>query len=141
MERATRGASAVSPRAIGLVALGGGLGTLARFALGEAISANQHLVILGINLVGAFALGAIVMLLAGKRPNLQLFLGTGICGGFTTYSAFAVGVGELMLTGLGWAAFGLALATVLGGLLATLLGVWIGTTLRTRLVRGDRDHD
>ncbi|MFC5338152.1 fluoride efflux transporter FluC [Leucobacter denitrificans] len=138
MSQATGGAKLITPRALGLVALGGGLGTLARFALGEAIPADQHLVILGINILGAFVLGLIAMLLAGKRPNVLLFASTGLCGGFTTYSAFAVGVAELALMGQGLAALGLAVATVVGGFIATGLGVWIGTALRTLRSRGQR---
>jgi CrcB protein len=70
-----------------LVAVGGVLGSLARWALTEAFPGLGTT--LGINVVGSFALG----LLVGLRPHGRLsrpFLGTGVLGGFTTFSALAV---------------------------------------------------
>ena len=46
-----------------------------------------------INILGAFAIGAITALgakTAGLDPRLTLLLKTGICGGFTTFSTFAL---------------------------------------------------
>lgn len=117
-------------RDVALVGGGGAVGTLARYLLGVGFPGSEHVVILGINLSGALLLGLIVSLLAGRHPRLQLLLGTGLCGGFTTYSAFAVGVAELATAALPWSALGLAIATVLGGVLATLIGVWIGGAVR-----------
>ena len=115
-----------------LVGLGGAAGTLGRYALGAVLPYSEPLTILGVNLVGALVLGTLVTLLAGLHPRLQLFLGTGLCGGFTTYSAFAVGTVEY--AGAPLAAVVLALGTVVGGVAATMAGVWIGSALR-------RSHD
>ncbi len=72
---------------LGVVALGGAVGSLARYGL---VLAAPHLATtLAINVVGSFLLGALVAL----RPNRRLsgaFLGSGVLGGFTTFSAFAV---------------------------------------------------
>jgi CrcB protein len=70
-----------------LVAVGGVVGSLARFGLSHAW---PHLVAtFAINVVGAFALGALV----ARRPPehwSRPLIGTGVLGGFTTFSALAV---------------------------------------------------
>lgn len=90
--------SRVGPRTVGLVALGGAGGTSARYLLTELLpTPGFPFVTLLINVVGALLLGALVGLLgrlAVTRPvasdGLRLLLGTGLLGGFTTYSALAV---------------------------------------------------
>ncbi|WP_371740714.1 CrcB family protein, partial [Frigoribacterium sp. CFBP 13712] len=86
-------------RFIGLVALGGTIGTGLREALALSFPAapgSIPVTILLINVVGAFALGLLLESLmrrgpdAGRRRDLRLFIGTGVLGGFTTYSALAV---------------------------------------------------
>lgn len=55
-----------------------------------------------INILGAFAIGAITALgakTAGLDPRLTLLLKTGICGGFTTFSTFALETAGLMQSG------------------------------------------
>lgn len=57
---------------------------------------------LAVNLLGAFAIGLITALAAKHpdiNPRLILFLKTGICGGFTTFSTFALETGNLMQAG------------------------------------------
>jgi CrcB protein len=110
---------------LGLVALGGALGTAARagltLTLGEALGPALVPIV---NVVGAFALGAVIGLLSrgpssSRARAVQHFLGTGMLGGFTTYSALAVdstdpaqlawGVATVVVgTGAAWA--GLLLA-------------------------------
>jgi CrcB protein len=78
------------------VAGGGALGSLLRFAIGRAFPTAAGALpwaTLGINVLGSFALG----LLAGTSlarpdasPALRAFLGVGLLGGFTTFSAFSV---------------------------------------------------
>lgn len=71
------------------VAAGGALGALLRDAL---VQAYPHLVTtLVINVVGSFLLG---LLLVRHRDDerLRAFVGTGVLGGFTTWSALAVQV-------------------------------------------------
>lgn len=76
----------------------------------------------GVNIVGSFALGVVVGLLADRHPLARGFLGTGVLGGFTTYSAFAVQTATL-LASLPLAAVGLGVGSVLLGLAAAALGV------------------
>ncbi|WP_210506419.1 CrcB family protein [Naasia sp. SYSU D00057] len=118
------------PRArdLGLVAAGGAVGTGLRYAIIEALpSGGAPLAILAINVAGALALGALLEVL-GSRPGpvssrLRLLLGTGVLGGFTTYSALALDTvsfagapliaaayaGGTLVAGLGAASAGIAL--------------------------------
>ena len=56
------------------------------------------------NIIGAFVIGLVVAFGAKKdwNPQLILFLKVGICGGFTTFSSFALETNQLMERGSGW---------------------------------------
>jgi CrcB protein len=76
--------------------MGGALGAMCRHLLGllpVKPESGFPLITLFINLVGAFCIGLIAVL-AGKMgkfdPRLLLFLKTGVCGGFTTFSTFSL---------------------------------------------------
>lgn len=109
-----------------LVALGGGLGASLRFVLAHYLD-RQHLDnqwptgTLVVNVLGSFLLGLFVALsLSGTWLAL---LGTGFCGGLTTYSAFAVqtvGLGRRRGTAY-------ALVTVAAGLAAAYAGFSLGS--------------
>ncbi len=78
------------------VAGGGALGSLLRFALGRAFPTAPGALpwtTLGINVVGSLALGLLAGLSLARpegSPALRAFLGVGLLGGFTTFSAFSV---------------------------------------------------
>lgn len=129
-ERTIRGG--VSGVALALVLVGGAAGSLARYAVGLALPDAAELATLLVNLAGAFVLGWLAGWLRGARPRTYLLLGTGFCGGFTTYSTFAVGVLGLMLSGSLLHALLLALATVVGGLIATVAGLALGERMPGR---------
>ncbi|WP_248243385.1 fluoride efflux transporter FluC [Microbacterium kunmingense] len=80
------------------------------------------------NVVGSLVLGIVVALLGDRRPRLRAFAGTGVLGGFTTYSTFAVQTVQLTADAAA-AAVLLALASLLLGLLAALGGLVIGRRL------------
>ena len=118
---------------VGLVALGGALGSVARYGVG-ALAAQ----LLGtafpwgtllVNLSGSFLIALIMHLaLTGTAISLELriFLTTGIMGGFTTYSSFNYETLALLEARAYWLA-GLNLAgTVLGCLVAGVLGLAAG---------------
>lgn len=118
-------------RFLGLVAIGGTFGTAARHLLGDAIG-TAHDFPLGtflINVVGAFALGALLEGLArhgadaGHRRTLRLLFGTGFMGGFTTYSSLAFDSDALLRSDHAGLGITYALATVIAGLIASVTGI------------------
>lgn len=129
------GASALTFSALALVGVGGAVGTLARYLLAAALPLHSSTAVLAINVAGSFVLGLLVAGFARRAPRLQLLLGTGFCGGFTTYSALAVGVAELARLGSAGGALALALGTVVAAALATVVGVWAGTAWSRAVMR------
>lgn len=119
------------PALVASVAAGGALGSLARYGLSLALPARDGWPVgtMVENLLGAFLLGLLLQLLlrAGhetpRRRWLRLTLGTGVLGGFTTYSALALELHGLLADGRPWLALGYAAVTVLGGALACLAGI------------------
>jgi CrcB protein len=85
-----------------------------------------------VNVAGAFALGLLLAALArrgpdrGRRRMLRLLLGTGLLGGFTTYSTLAVDTAGLLGAGGLVAGGGSALLTVVAGLGGAALGDRLG---------------
>ena len=124
-----------------LVALGGAVGSAGRAAIALALPGSPLAATLLVNVVGAFALGALVAVLdgagrgrAGRRQGrlhrARLLLGTGLCGGFTTYSAVAVQAAELVRDSAMLAAAGYALLTLAVGTSATVAGLVLGSRVR-----------
>lgn len=126
--------------AIGLVVLGGAVGTLLRFLLALVVPAwgGMPLGIFLINVTGAFALGWLLEALTrggpdvGGRRAARLLVGTGVLGGYTTYSTFAVGTDGLLQTAQVGASAVYGLATVIVGAAASVAGVAIGAALARR---------
>ncbi|MBA8792876.1 CrcB protein [Friedmanniella endophytica] len=125
-------------RYVGAVAVGGTVGTAARDGLSTAFPAEHEVswAIFWINIAGALMLGVLLEHLAhrgpdeGRRRTLRLLLGTGVLGGFTTYSTLATSTAVLFLGGRGLAGTGYALLTVLAGAIATGLGLAIAGWVR-----------
>jgi len=103
------------------VALGAAFGAPLRYALGHWFDADLPLGTIAANVAGSFLLGWFTALaLAG---NAEALLGTGFCGGLTTYSAFVVqahdrGPRRGAMT---------ALLTVVPAIALCALGFWLGT--------------
>jgi len=70
------------------VALGAASGAPIRYLVGLWLDRRLHWGTLAVNLVGSFVLGVLVG--AAVEGRWFALLGTGFCGGLTTYSAFAV---------------------------------------------------
>jgi CrcB protein len=114
------------------VGIGGALGSLARYGayrLWPASPGGWPVPTFTVNLLGSFAIGLIYMYVAARgasADNARLFWMTGVLGGFTTYSAFALESALLGFTAIG--ALYIA-ATVTGCLLAAVAGLKMGTFL------------
>jgi CrcB protein len=112
------------------IALGGALGAVGRHALSSQVAqlagTGFPWGILIVNVLGCFAMGVIVELSALKlslAPEIRAFLTTGILGGFTTFSAFALDSALLIERGdLVPAALYVA-ASVLGSITALFAGL------------------
>ncbi|MFD4958061.1 CrcB family protein [Microbacterium sp. NPDC058389] len=116
----------VDPRVLGATVLGGAVGVLAR-GLIIAPAADPSAVpwlTLAINGVGSLLLGVVVGWLDDRHPLARAFLGTGVMGGFTTYSAFAVATALWVSTP--WLAGALAAASLVAGVAGAVIGLFIG---------------
>ena len=128
---------------IGLVAVGGMVGTAAREALVLVIPPLGviPIAIFAINITGALFLGALLESLArrgtdeGGRRTVRLLVGTGFAGGFTTYSSFAVDAAILLSTGFVGAGIAYAVGTILAGAAATFVGIATASALHRRSSR------
>ena len=117
---------------VALVAVGGVIGSLGRFALERALPWGGGLpwATLLVNLIGALAIGVVVTTIAELRPWIRPFAVPGVLGGFTTFSAFALQTGVL-LDGEEFAVAAVYIAvTIIGGLLAVAVGAALGPRLR-----------
>lgn len=123
-----------------LIGLGGALGTIARYALSFwtlSISKELPWGTILINIVGSFIIGffGTLTLAQGKFPvseNARLFVMVGLCGGFTTFSAFSLQTLDLLRGGA-------ALRAMLNIILSVTLcvaAVAIGHTLAALLNGG-----
>jgi CrcB protein len=117
-----------------IVCAGGALGSGARYLVStwaaRVLGADFPRGTLIVNVTGSFVL-AFVFAVPGSRlsPEVRLFLGAGICGGYTTYSSFNTETLALLDQGsAGLAAANLAV-TVLGCLVAGLAGLALGRWL------------
>ena len=107
-----------------LVAGGGALGAVLRFAVDSgAPDALFPWATMAINVIGAFALGALPALAVVRRSRqVTLTLGPGVLGGFTTVSAWAGQTRALADDGHAGLAGVYLVATIAVGLLAAALG-------------------
>ncbi|MCA1662432.1 MAG: fluoride efflux transporter CrcB [Novosphingobium sp.] len=120
--------------AAGLVALGGAVGSVARYQMGRgmtallgpaAVSAFPWAT-LAVNVVGSLAMGLLAGWLArhgSGGEGARLLLGVGLLGGFTTFSAFSLELMLLIERGQAGSAFAYAAISVLAGLTALYLGL------------------
>lgn len=122
---------------VAVVSAGGVLGALARYALGVAYPhrpAGFPWATFGVNVSGCFLIGVLVVLVADVWPGRRLlrpFLGTGVLGGYTTFSTAMVDVVHLGAAG----AWPTAVLYLAGTLLAALAAVHAGLGV-TRSVLG-----
>ncbi|MBC7936936.1 MAG: fluoride efflux transporter CrcB [Rhizobacter sp.] len=110
-----------------LVAAGGAIGTMMRYATSLLLPVkNFPAATLFINIAGSFAIGIIMALsvrsVSHMSETTRLFLATGICGGFTTFSTFSYENMQLLQSGKYSLAFIYIIVSVVLGLAAVLAG-------------------
>ena len=84
------------------IGLGGMLGSIGRFALGKVVSGWMNpgfpWATFSVNIIGCFIMGLVIQG-TNRDSDWRFFLATGLCGGFTTFSAFAAENIELLQSG------------------------------------------
>ncbi|HEY8371848.1 MAG TPA: fluoride efflux transporter CrcB [Pseudonocardiaceae bacterium] len=129
------GTRARTATTVAVVALGGALGALARHGIALALPtapAAVPVATLLTNVTGCLLIGVLTVLVTEVRPTHPLvrpFLGTGVLGGFTTFSSYAVETERLLAAGRTDAALLYLVGTPVLGLLAAVAG----TALARRL--------
>lgn len=113
-----------------LVMTGGALGAAARYGMGRALSmgvSGWPWPTFACNIIGGFAMGLLAGWLAKAgawEPDLRLFIGVGILGGFTTFSAFSLEMAWMVERGQYSLAFAYAVISLLLALAALFAGLW-----------------
>ncbi|MDX8048460.1 fluoride efflux transporter CrcB [Lentzea sp. BCCO 10_0798] len=113
------------------VALGGGLGALARYGLTLLLPTRPGQFPWGtfvINTLGCLLIGVLMVLITEVWTAHRLvrpFLGVGVLGGFTTFSTYALEIRDLLHPGAVALAFVYLAGTFLAAMLAVLAGVGI----------------
>ena len=126
-------ASSLSPALASLyVALGGGLGALARFQVGRVVNlfagpaGGFPWATLTVNVAGSLAMGALMGWFARQGQEseaLRLAIGVGLLGGFTTFSAFSAELVTLLHRGHAAMALGYGAVSLPAGMAALVLGL------------------
>ena len=120
------------PGVLGVVALGGMIGSSARYGIARALPVHPGDVpwaTLVTNLAGSFLLGVVLAVVAHRMPGHRYarpFLAGGVLGGFTTMSTFQVETALLLGDGRAATALVYVLVSVAGGTLLTLAGLSLG---------------
>lgn len=116
------------------VAVGGALGSVARFWMTGFMTGltgpRYPWGTLMINIAGSFVIGLVAGFAltpdrVGLHPTVRIFLMTGICGGFTTFSAFSLQALELWQAG----EIAASLAYMIGSVVMCVIATWAGWAL------------
>lgn len=114
---------------LGAIALGGILGAVCRFAISEAWATPTNAfpwAMFTINATGCFALGILMAYVVGHperlHPLVRPLLGTGVLGGYTSFSTYAVDANHLLITHHPELALAYLAASVIVGVAAVALG-------------------
>jgi CrcB protein len=133
-----------------LAAFGGALGALARWGVANALPHSPGTwpwATLLVNITGCLLIGVLLAVVLARFPSspwLRPFLATGVLGGYTTFSTFAVDTVALIDAGRPAVAVGYVVVSVLGGVLAVVAGLLLGRaavrakeTIDAELVAGE----
>ena len=126
-------------RSVLAVFVGGAVGTLARLALGLGFAPETFMSPWIINIVGSFVLGLLVSALWTRDATpewLKAGLGTGLLGGFTTFSAITLALaGGIVQPGSGAVMITTVFVVFALDLLLGLVAAWFGLALGTQIVK------
>ena len=121
---------------IGLAALGGGLGAAVRYAVDEWVTARWRrdfpLGIFLVNVTGSLVLGLVTGFVGSGGAGAAgwtALVGTGVLGGYTTFSTASVDAVRLARAGRGGTALAYAVGTMLATVCAALAGLWLGVVV------------
>ncbi len=85
---------------LALVAIGGAVGALLRFSVGQVVDSSQFpWATFVVNVIGSFLLALISFSYSGLSLETRLFLFTGLFGAFTTMSTFSLETTQLLFDG------------------------------------------
>jgi fluoride exporter len=108
------------------VMAGGAIGAGLRYLTGMALAGRSSFPFgtLAVNLIGGLAMGmlAAFVLRGTASEGVRLFVGVGILGGFTTFSAFSLESFQMIERGQMMMAAGYAVASVVGSITALTIG-------------------
>ncbi|MEU9189811.1 fluoride efflux transporter CrcB [Streptomyces sp. NPDC048484] len=113
-----------------VIACGGALGALARFGAAQAwpTPANSFpFTTLAVNAAGCLVIGVFLVAVTeifSAHPLLRPFFGTGVLGGFTTFSTYCVDIERLVTGGRAGIALIYLAATAVAAVAAVTLGAW-----------------
>ncbi|MEU4315171.1 fluoride efflux transporter CrcB [Nocardia sp. NPDC024068] len=131
----------IDARVVAVVAVGGGIGAVARYGLAVWLPHRPESVPWGTflaNVTGCLAIGVLMVLITEvwRSPHrlIRPFLGVGVLGGFTTFSSYSAEVRTLLESGTTAVAFGYLVGTVVVCLGAVVAGMGL-----TRRITGRRD--
>lgn len=104
------------------IAIGGALGSVSRYGIQKAFPTQFPIGTLLTNILGCFLIGYFwTLAIKGLSEPARLFVMTGFCGGFTTFSAFSIEAVQMLMAGK-WLSFSFYfVASTVGGLFATFI--------------------
>ena len=114
------------------VGLGASLGAVLRYLVDQSVTRRVGRIFPAgtwlINITGSFVLGLLAGLAThhGLSTDVVAIVGTGICGGYTTFSTFSYETVRLMEEGSGLVALGNLAGSLAAGLAAAALGLGLG---------------
>ncbi len=129
--------AAVDSRELVAIFVGGAAGTLLRAALAETLVSDPSRwpwATFGVNIAGAFLLGYVATRLQERLPVSSYrrpLLGTGLCGGLTTFSTMQVEIVKMLGGGHVALAVGYAAASIVAGLVAVHVATALVRRVRT----------
>jgi CrcB protein len=114
-----------------LVFLGGGLGSVLRYLITKVLNQDGFAIPFGtfsVNILGSLIIGFVIGLASRTEilnSNTVLFMAVGFCGGFTTFSSFAIENQALLRSGDYLNFFFYTFGSIILGILAVFLGLFL----------------